>query len=486
MKEWSIKLKKGTLRLTVLEDGTLLIASYEGQRIYKYELLKELKKNGIIGGYIDPCLELIVAGHKGEIPIARAFLEDEPPIFEYHFEKKYSRQELIHLLTHQKVPDVNFFPEVEAKMNLLSVKSPPHLIRIYPEGRRETVHEIDGYGLQYFKGNHVACNHESNSIYSEIEGTAHYSPFGRVHVFPPEKIKSVGKIHGEQNFKSAIWIEDDIRTGSTLNTVSNLYVGGLIRSSRVSAEGNITAAFSFENPRRNENSIASAGNSVFASAIRNYIVRSYRDIIVRNSIENSIIRNYHIIYAPIIRASEVRVGGKLFAHEIIDGCKLYLGLKFLKNSLATEVRKTHKEHEQGLSRLKGELIYLRKRLITLQENTAKHFAKIKGSQPAAIHGDVFLKKYYSSQVNGFKEFARKLADFEQLYKEYKREHYTLSYYKQQYEQNRPTEIIVTGKIEAGTTLHAPEQTIQFKADQSHVAIILDDITGKIKIEPLQH
>ena len=70
MNKQSIKLDSGILDLITLPEGELIIASYTGEKLYKSEIEKSLQRAGILGGYIDNSLTLLLSGSGIQLPIA--------------------------------------------------------------------------------------------------------------------------------------------------------------------------------------------------------------------------------------------------------------------------------------------------------------------------------------------------------------------------------------------------------------------------------
>ncbi len=482
MEQRTIEMKSGTLNLTILNSGKLVIGELQGEKIYRFDLIKALKEHGIIRGYLDNCLGLIEGGFSGQIPIAQAYIEDEPGTFLFTFEDIYDRSTILQFLRSKTFPQPNMFPQVQKGQVLVEMASNPHTVLRYPDGRKDIMQELTASDIDYYSGVNTQVDSDKTRIIAGIEGSAHRSAYGVVHVYPTEQIKSLGKAHGKLIYENALQVEDDIRSGSDLVTQSNLWVGGMVRAAHVEAEGSIHSNYGFDNPKRLDSAQVTAGQSIYAAAVRQYRVKAGVYIFVKTVIEGSIVYCTNSVITPLIVNSEIRVGNKLYVHSIKGDTRIYLGRQFLRDTQYKEVVNFHQQHERGLSDIEADIRYIQDKLLMEQNNTVKQLNKLKRLAPDMIPTDVLLKRYLANQQTAYEELNRKIAVYERQSRKLTEERMRISFYENQFIVDAPPQIYIIGEVEAGVTIHAPNQHIKLKENHSNLLISLDSMNGKLNIE----
>jgi len=465
-----------------MNGGKLIIGELYGEKVYRFDLIKALKENGIVCGFLDNCLGLLEGGFNGQIPIAQAYIEDEPGTFIFTFEDLYDRSGILNFLRSNTFPQPNLFPIVRKGDVLVEMASNPHSVLRYPDGHKDILQELAASDVDYYSGTNTSVDKENTRIVAAIDGSVHRSVYGVVHVYPPQQIKSLGKAHGKMKYDSALQVEDDIRSGSDLITQSNLWVGGMVRAAHVEAEGSIHSKYGFDNPKRLDSAQVIAGHSIYTAAIRQYRVKAGVGVFAKNIIEDSIVYSNNFIITPLIVNSEVRVGNKLYVHRVKGDTRIFLGRQFLRDTRYKELLNFHQQHERGLSDIEADINYVQDKLLMEQNNTVKQLNKLKRLAPDMIPTDVLLKRYFANQQTSYQELNRKIAAYERQSHKLTRERMRLSFYENQFSIDTPPQIYITGEVEAGVSIHALNQHIKLKENHSNLLISLDAVSGKLKFE----
>lgn len=479
MKRIDTELKNGILELVVLNNGRLILGEYKGEKTYTYELQKALKRSGIINGYLNNCLNLIESGTAGQIPVAQAFIEDEPGELEFHFEKKLERAEIIDLLKTKNFGSLNLFHDVKKGDLLVSLLKTSSIVLKYPNGSNEVLQKLDSSNMEYYKGKNVSVDVEEKALFSKIDGLAQRDLFGTVSVFPQAQVKSIGKAHGRVSYDSALGVEQDIRSESDVYSAAGIYVGGMTRSSRIEAGGSIYVNYGFDNPKQSDLGYAVAGQSIFASAIRNYHIRAAFYIISNTVIENSSVSCLSTIITPRIKSSEIKVGNKLFVNEIEGNSQIYLGPYFTKDPKYDETKNFHQQHIKRQYDLESETRIIIDKIRHEQRIALIQLQKLKKVSSDNIHGDVLLNRYYQNLISLNAEMEGSIKKYERQMHLINKERIRMAYYERQFFNEANAEIICLGALEEGTIITAPNETIKMETSRKNVSIKLDSVTGKV-------
>jgi len=484
MQKKTVELKTGKLDLVLLRDGKLVLGEYIGEKTYKFELIKSLKRAGITNGYIENCLSMIEGGVTGQLPVAQAFIEDEPGSVSFPFEQNFSAEVLKNCVKTGRFENLDLLQSVGKGEKVLSITSSPQTVLKYPNGNNEQLKKLNTQDISYYASVNTKVNEDNKSIISEIDGCASRTVYGDVSVFQLSKVKSIGKAHGKIYYESALNVEADIRSESDVDTTSNLIVRGMIRASKIEAGGNIQCGFGLDNPKKLEIGKVKAGQSLFTSSIRNYKVWAGKYVVAKSSIEHSNVQCLHTIATPLIKASEIRVGNKLYVHNVMDGSRIFLGSYFVKDTGIENILNYHAQHEKRLTDIETEISFIKERLLHERANSIKQITKLKRISPQMIPKDVFLNKYYINQVNGLKDLGQKIDQYVKQNSIITQDKLRLSFYEQQFKNDLPVEMIVTGTLSAGTIITAPNEILRIKSTLTRVSVKLDEVTGKISVDKI--
>ncbi len=484
MRTNTVELKNGKLTLQFLLDGRLVCGEYTGEKTYKHELIKALKRGGISGGYIENCISLLQSGKTGQLPLAEGYTEQEPGEILFLFEKKLTPNTSVKSVKSGIFETIDLLQPVKKGETLVKTVSPPRTVMKYPDGNVKILKDLKTHSRPFNSTANTRIPSDSTSLISEIEGSASRSVLGDVAVYPLTTIKSIGKAHGRVFYESALKVEADIRSESDVETASNLIVEGMIRSSQINARGNIQCQLGFDNPQKLESATASAGQSISTRAIRNYTVWAGKYIIAETVIEDSRVQCLHTAVTPLIRASEVRAGNKIYVHNITESSRIYLGSYFIDDMANKEIYAKYSQHEKRLQDIETEIVFIKEKLQKDRTASFIQLTKLKRISPQMIPSDVILNRYHSSLKSGIKDLENRIALYEKQAAIVDQDRIRISFYEKQSRELMPVELIVTGTLSAGTVVSASNETLHIKENLTSVRIKVEESNGKLSIEKL--
>ncbi len=486
MKKKRLLLSNGLLELTELWDGRLILGEIRYGTAQKNEMRTAIYNSGIRYGVLETNLEVLAGGHKGQVPVARALLDEDPGKPWFHFEDGLNDTNFNTWLKHGRFENVDFIYRVKADERLMSLAQKPYRFLRFPNGEQEFLSDLADRDISIYSGENTYVNEQGTAVHALTDGYAHRTIYGMVSVYPGRRVKNIGKMHGRVEFENALFVEQDIRTGSSVLLPSNLVVMGMIRSSLIRVAGNISCEFGLDNQQMLDHAAIYAGQSILTQSVKDYAVWAGRYVIVKNSIKNSTVQAINSVVAPNIQNSEIRVGYKLFARDIGDRTHIYLGPEYVVDPNLKKIKNYNRQHEKKLydSFLKleekqAELEFTRKKAL-------QHLAKLNKMSRASISSDVLLGRFFATMEELQADLIKEIEKCESNLSIYQEEQRQLSFYDQQVRSNKQPEIIVAGRISPGCTIHAPQQTLRIHEDMEHVSITLNTVNGTVNVNPLDH
>jgi len=485
VKKKRLLLSNGLLELTELWDGRLVLGEIRYGSAKKSEMRGSIYKSGIRYGLIESNLALLESGHKGQIPLAKATLEEDPGKAWFHFEDALNESNFSSWLKHGSFDNVDFSYPVKADERLMSLTQRPFRYLRYPNGEQEFISDLADRDISIYAGENTYVNDQGTAVHAVMDGYAHRTIYGTVSVYPERRVKNIGKMHGAVEFDNTLIVEQDIRSGSRVTLPSNLIVNGMIRSSHVHVAGNITCSFGFDNQQMIDHSTIYAGQSILAGVIKDYPVWAGMFIFVRKKIDHATVQAINSIVAPVISASEIRVGCKLYTRTIENRSHIYLGPDYVVDPNLKNIKNYHRQHEKKLF---DSFIRLDEKQLELEftkKKALQHLAKLNKMSRASISSDVMLGRFFVTMEEELKALNDEIEKCRSNLSVYQEEQRQLSFYEQQTRTNKQPEIIVTGRIEPGCVIYAPHHTLRVHESLEHVSITLDPVSGILNVSPLK-
>jgi len=480
-----IKLANCVIELTILKDGAVVLAEIKRGYVGKKELLPELKRNGYAYGIIEQNMAALESGQKGQVILATAIVQDiAAGIWSHSTENKNSGAILESLENENfNFNDITF--NVKENERLLTITSTPKTVLRYPDGRKEQLKDLGMDGATKLCGKNTHLNTDSKSIRSDINGSMHSSIYGVISVYPVKEFKSIGRVHGKVVEDNAIAVERDILPDSFVKNKSNLIVDGFIRSSIINTEGNVLCR-GIENPLNHDRCEIMAGQSIFTRFIKKYLVWSGESVFVDKIIEKSTIQCLGTIAASMISDSEIRVGGKLFTKNINGNSKIFLGNIFVENEELKKRKSFHLQHKKRLIDLEDAINLNQAEIESNRSKSIAQIKKLRKLPQSTFETDILLKRFFITLTDRITQLNKKIDEYETDLRQFEKERLELSFCDQQLKEDSQPEIIVTGKIEPGTVITAPNQELKVTHDLTNVSIKLDKIRGILNIQHFKH
>ncbi len=479
MSNLRIDLDDGTLELILLNNGQLVLGKYSGKPTSQAKLTKALKQLGITYGYIDKSLKIISNGSFVQMPVAQASIMDEPGKLTFPFQKKRTLDDYKNIALSGRPFSDSLSVFVQKNQELVKLVSNPHRVLKLPNGKSEILEELTGQDLSHFSGENTYIDKKRSMVLSKIDGVAYKDQYGMVAVYPQTEVKSIGKAHGKIYYEAALFVKADIRSESNVETLSDIFVNGMIRSSQVSAAGNVHAKFGLDNHNQKENSIVTAGQTVVTSAIRNFTVWAGEDVLASSAIYGSNIKALNVVATPKIKDSEIRAGGKIFTRNVEGKCRFFLGAFYVKDTDQKNVFRYIAQHKKRLDDLDNEIYYLTERLNHDKVNIVNQINKLKRLNGGFNSDDLYIKRFYNNQVEGLIQLKKKIKQYEEQIHVVESDQMRLSYYENQFIEREPATLFVEGNLPAGTIINAPGETVTTKKDLYNITIFVDPVSGKI-------
>jgi len=478
-----IKLANGALELTILRDGAIVLAEIKRGYVGQKELKFELNAIGYSHGLIEQSINALEKGQSGQLILAIAFAQNEAAAIWRHSGEIINKNDIIKRINEENfnISEISF--QVKKDERLLTITSTPKTILRYPDGRKKHLKELGIESVSKLCGDNTHLGIQSKSIISDIDGSMHSSIYGILSVFPEKSIRSIGKVHGKIFEENALLIEQDIMPESYVETPSNISVNGFIKSSIVEAGGNIICQYGIDNTHKLDTSSVTAGQSVITAYINRYPVWAGSYLLVNKKIEDSLVQCLGTIATPLISASEVRVGEKLYVKDIVKGSEIFLGNSFVENEELTSRKSFHLQHKKRLVDLEETVISGQSEVESSRNKVITQIKKLRKVAQNSFGSDIVLNRFFTTLTDGMNKIKKKIHDYENTLNLFEKEQMELSFFEQQLTDDTQPEIVVLGKIEPGTVITTINQELKVSDELNNVSIKLDKTRGILNIQP---
>ncbi len=480
----TIKLESGTLELSPLWKGRLIIGALSGTVKSDAELYQALRRAGIRYGYLKECIPLLRKNNQAQVPLALASVTDTPGRYRYLFEKASKDSLAREIISHRRIPSEAALQMVSGNQSLTSMELPPQSVLQLPDGTRKEIEQYDAKYQCYFAGDNTRYSDNLNALTASIDGSAAKNAFGEISVYPLKKLKSIGNIHGIVSGDFAYEIEADVHSASQIESPSNILIHGMVHSSEVTAGGQVYCLSGFDNMQKKDLGSVTAGHLIVTNSLRSYLAWSAASIFVLSNISSSIVHAYDSVYCPLISGSEIRVRNQLITNNVKDNSKIYIGDKFIKNPALKERHSFYYQHQNSINDLQNKLDMLIGKIEQDKQNIIQQLGKLRQLGKTDLKSDILLSRLGNNQKIQLKEFEDKLESYRRLIIKTNRERFQLLYHEHENELNRQPCIMVYGAIAAGTTIAAPNQILKLKNEHRRVKIELDPLKGTLSFSEL--
>ncbi|MEE9161940.1 MAG: FapA family protein, partial [Candidatus Neomarinimicrobiota bacterium] len=262
-----MSLPEGVLRLTSLNKDRLILAELADGAVTLRQLRKALGEAGVKHGIIERGVNLILADHDGQVPIARAEVLDLPAQTTEVGLDLPLLDEVVASGKLRALEKVDVSYPVKAGQLLLTVDSVPRTVLRFPNGKERVLKEHEGIDPGLFAGENAEVGKGGKEVVAAIDGLAQRSIYGKISVYASERSGGIGKAHGKVYKETALAVEQDISDGADIETTSSLTVRGAVHGAVINAGGNLHVQYAVDNRTRNKEARLVAGQSLRVRSI---------------------------------------------------------------------------------------------------------------------------------------------------------------------------------------------------------------------------
>ncbi len=479
-----IQLLSGQLKLSILKQDELVLGEISNGSASSADIIAGLSRSGIKHGLQTENIEKLAAGYRGQLPIAISQIRVDIVKFKITFSddvdtEKDDPYQILAGLHNKEISGM-----VMAGDRLLSITSTSKRILLKPSGKEKILSDAGSKEARHFCGKNVRVNEKGNAIYATKDGVAQITTRGKVSVFPFEAHRSIGKVHGNIETEHAMLVQGDITGGANISSMATLIVRGVIRASNIRCGGDLDCSNGLDNHHQKDDGEVRVEHNLKTSNIKNFKVWVGSKLFAHRIIDHSEVDVLDTLACPRIADSKIAVHNRIITYNIVRDCVIRFGPGAVEDPFITRFKQIHlsrsrKHHDKHLS-----LEYQQAHLEQLRQKSLLVLRRLKTEgQSSAMVGNV-LKRYVTTMEENFRIYKNDyegLVEIEQIVKQERAE---LAYNTSLIESFDRPSIMVVGKMEAGTRIIGPEDTIQLEKSVSSTIVTLDPETGKIVFNPL--
>ncbi len=478
-----VRLPKGMLTISALKDGEFILGELQGEASV-FEITAGLAEHGIKSGLQREYIEKLVAGYRGQLPIAISEIRVDLVKFNVSYLESLDTEntDLYQILAELQNKEITGM--VMEGDRLLTIQSSSKRILTKPDGREIVLSDAGKEEINHLCGKNVRANEKGNTILAAIDGVAQITTRGKVSVFPFESHRSIGKVHGKIESKQALLIQGDVTGGANISSLATLIVRGVIRSSTIRCGGDLDCANGIDNIRPKDDGEIRVEQNLRTSNIKNFKVWVGAKLSAHRIIDHSDVEVLDTLICPRIADSKIAVGNQLITYNIVRDSVIKFGPGAVEDPFINKFKQTHlsrsrKHHDKHLA-----LEFQRAHLEQLRLKSLMVLQRLKNEGQSSITLGNVLKRYLSTMEENFKIYKNgyeELLSIEQLVGQERAE---LAYNTSLMESFTNPKIIVVGKIEAGTRIVGPSDSIVLDKGMSSMSVVLEPESQKLVFIPL--
>ncbi|MFC1620322.1 FapA family protein [Candidatus Neomarinimicrobiota bacterium] len=483
-----LAVSNGSIRLTSLDEGRLILAELISGPIKRGDLIAAMEDAGIQHGILEHGVDLLTKDYVGQIPIARAEIQQIPSEVESEMMQLQLVDEVESSGKFQRLTELNVSYSVKKGQVLLTFGAPPKTIIRYPQGRIQIVHEHDNLDPELFAGPNTSVNQAKDGIISDINGYAMRTVYGDVAVHPAEKAFGISSAYGKVWKEGTLAVEQDISDGSNIETGGSLIVRGAAHGTYIKAAGNIQITYAVDNRTMNREAKLIAGQSLYCRALDNTPAWAGSHIIVAQGISRCTVECMDTLITPVIQGCKVSVGNQLIVETVRGYSVINLGTKYVPEPSYRSKEAVCTQHQKRFTDLEQRLAQHRFTYNRTRENLARQIEKMR--DPTFAESRRYSARQTLTRL--FDTLNDAVTAYQQDYDEYlsssvnlARERVGMDFYQQRMASFRTPRLKVFGTIESGTQIHSPEDRITLRETLSKVMILLEPYTAKLKVVNLE-
>ncbi len=479
-----VRLPNAQLKLSVLKDGEIILGEIVTGSASNFDIVAGLANSGINYGLQKEYIEKLATGHKGQLPIAISETRVELVKFSVEFSddvdtEKDDPYEILAGLHSKEISGM-----VMAGDRLLTINSSSKRILTKPDGKEIVLSDAGSEEIHHFLGKNVRANEKGNSIYATEDGVAQITTRGKVSVFPFESHRNIGKIHGKIETEYAMLVQGDITGGANISSLATLIVRGVVRASSIRSGGDLDCNNGLDNIRQTDEGEIRVEQNLRTSIIKNFKVWVGSKLFAHRIIDHSVVEVLDTLACPRIADSKISVGNRLIAYNVVRDCIIKFGPGAVEDPFITKFKQTHlsrsrRHHDKHLS-----LEFQQAQLEQLRQKSLLVLQRLRGENQSNVMVANVLRRYLTTMEESFRIYKNDFQELIDIEKLVTQERAELAYNASLIDSFSNPTIMVVGKIEAGTRIIGPTNSILLEKSMSSVAVTLDPETKKLVFSPL--
>ncbi len=472
------------LKLTALKQGQLILGEITGGPASKAMVYATLKKRGIKYGYHSENISKLVAGSSGQLPIAISEVKVDVVKFAINFVKAQDSENVDPYEFLAGLHDMEISGLVMDGDNLLTITSSSKRVLVKPDGSKIVISDTGNKEIHHFCGKNVRADEKTNSIYATKDGVAQITTRGKVSVFPFETIENIGKLNGKLKSELALLVVGDITGGANISSLATLIIRGVIKESTIRCGGDLDCVKGLDNLHQKDEGDVRVEQNLRTSKIKNFKVWVGSKLFAHQIIDRSVIEVLDTLACPRISDSRIAVCNSLITYNIVRDCVIKIGPGAVEDPFITRFKQTHlsrsrKHHDKHLA-LEFQKAYLEQ----LMQKTKLVVQRLQNEEQSNTTVGNVLRRYMTTLEESFQGYKNGYLELVALEKQVMQERAELAYNTSLMESFTNPSIVVVGKMEAGTRIVGPSNSIMLEKSMSSIVVTLDHETQNLVFSPL--
>jgi hypothetical protein len=480
-----VQLPQAKINFTVLKQGEIVLGEILDGGATSYAEIKEaMISHGLKHGHRNDFIEKLAAGYRGQLPIATSIVRVELVKFNIEF---FDDTDIDAMAPYEFLASLHA-REISGLVKegdpLLTINSTSKRILLKPDGTEIILSDAGAAEINHFFGKNVHISEDGKAILSDIEGVAQITTRGLVSVYPFEAHKNIGKVHGAIDTDQALLVEEDITSGAKISSEATLIVQGTIRASTIHCGGDLDCQSGLENHLKEEDCDVRVQQNLRTSSIKHFNVWVGGKLYASRIIDQSVVEVLDTLACPRIADSRISVGHRLIAYNIVRDCQIKFGPNAVEDPIITKFRQAHLARSRRHHDIHLDMEYQAAHLDQLRQKALLIIRRLKTEGQSTLTVGNVLKRYLNNMGENFTIYRNAYKELVEIEKIVRQERAELAYHASLLESFANPKIIVVGKMESGTKLIGPVDSLVLNKSMNNVEVSLDPSTRKMVFKQL--
>ncbi len=481
----NIQLPNGQLTLSVLKQGELVLGEITQGSADATAIRQGLINCGFIKGLQQEFIDKLAGGFQGQLPIAISSIRVELVRYNIDFavDLGIESMEPYELLTQLHQQEISGM--VMAGERLLTLTSSSKRILTRPDGTEEVLSDVGNKEIHHFCGANVKANKSGNAISAAVDGVAQITTRGKVSVYPFEQYDNIGKMHGKIDTEHAMLIHGDISGGANISSLATLIVRGGIRSATIKCGGDLDCQNGLDNLLQGDEGNIRVEQNLRTAVIKNFRAWVGSKLTASRIIDHAQLEVMDTLVCPRIADSKIAVGNKIITYTVVRDCVIKLGPGAVEDPFITKFKQAHLSHSRRHHDQHLVMETQRAHLEQLRQKSMLILQRLKNEGQSNMMVGNVLKRYVTTMQENFLIYKNAYKALIETEKQVKQERAELGYHTSLIDSFNEPSLTIVGKLEAGTRIVGPVDSIVIERSMNSVSVTLDPTTAKLVFNPLK-